>query len=76
MFTRVRQTLDHGVRLHATAPKVRCLQTPSMVWSSSLHKDPDKATAIRLKSQVTQHEEILSGKTPGPFPVLADRDVY
>jgi len=47
-----------------------------MVWSSSLHKDPDKATAIRLKSQVTQHEEILSGKTPGPFPVLADRDVY
>ena len=73
---RVRATLDKGVDLRAKAPHVRCLHTPSMVWSDTLHEDPDKATTIRLKSQVTQHEEILSGKTPGLFPVLADRDVY
>ena len=72
---RVRDTLEQGVKLQAKAPHVRCLHTPSMVWSETLHEDPEMATTIRLKSQVTQHEEILAGKTPGLFPVLADRDI-
>ena len=72
---RVRDTLQHGVKLQATAPHVRCLHTPSMVWSDTLHEDSHTATTIRLKSQVTQHQEILAGKTPGLFPALADRDI-
>ena len=53
-----------------------CKDRDSSIWLERPGTSTDQQTEFRLKTQIKQHEEIISGKTPGLFPVLHGEPLY
>ena len=72
----VTRVIKSGVKQHAIAPGLPCKTRASSIWLERPEATPAQNTEFRLKCMNTQHKEIMSGKTPGPFPIFAGYPLY
>ena len=67
----VDHVLAHGFDQQATAPGLPCKTRASSIWLERPEASEEQNVKFRLKPMITQHQEIMTGKTPGLFPTFA-----